>query len=84
MLETVGTVDDFVRAVEQVPGMEWLAEVEEEEIPPDDDFFALYQDGEARPGKSLRGRLFMVFTNQVALQQMLSLWDEWQSNERLP
>ena len=84
VLETVGTVDDFVRAVEQVPGMEWLAEVEEEEIPPDDDFFALSQDGEARPGKSLRGRLFMVFTNQVALQQMLSLWDEWQSNERLP
>ena len=84
MLETVGTVDNFIRAVEQVPGMEWLAEVEEEEIPPDDDFFALSQDGEARPGKTLRGRLFMVFTNQDALKQMLSLWDAWQSDERLP
>ena len=58
MLETVGTVDNFIRAVEQVPGMEWLAEVEEEEIPPDDDFFALSQDGEARPGKTLRGQGF--------------------------
>ena len=84
VLETVGTVDNFIRAVEQVPGMEWLAEVEEEEIPPDDDFFALSQDGEVRPGKTLRGRLFMVFTNQDALKQMLSLWDEWQSDERLP
>ena len=83
VLETVGTVDNFIRAVEQVSGMEWLAEVEEEEIPPDDDFFALADDGGARPGKTLRGRLFMVFTNQAALQQMLSLWGEWQTKERL-
>ena len=33
VLETVGTVDNFIRAVEHIPGMEWLAEVEEEEIP---------------------------------------------------
>ena len=84
VLETVGTVDDFIRAVERVPGMEWLAEVEEEEIPPDDDFFALNQGGERRPDKALRGRIFMVFTNQTALQQMLSLWDDWQSDNRLP
>ena len=41
VLETIGTVDGFIRAVEKVPGMEWLGEIEEEEIPPDDDFFAL-------------------------------------------
>ena len=84
VLETVGTVDEFVRAVEAVPGMEWLAEIEAEEIPPDDDFFALTRDGEARPDKALRGRVFMVFTNQTALQQMISLWNEWQSDRRLP
>ena len=84
VLETVGTVDEFIRAVEAVPGMEWLAEVEAEEIPPDDDFFALTRDGEARPDKALRGRVFMVFTNQTALQQMISLWNEWQSDRRLP
>ena len=84
VLETVGTVDNFIRAVERVPGMEWLAEVEEEEIPPDDDFFALNKRGERRPDKSLRGRIFMVFANQAALEQMLSLWDDWQSNNRLP
>ena len=84
VLETVGTVDDFIRSVERVPGMEWLAEVEDEEIPPDDDFFALADDGEARPDKTLRGRIFMVFANQAALQQMISLWEEWQSHEKLP
>ena len=84
VLETVGTVGEFVRAVEAVPGMEWLAEIETEEIPPDDDFFALAGDGEARPDKALRGRVFMVLTNQTALQQMISLWNEWQSDRRLP
>lgn len=84
VLETVGTVDDFVRAVERVPGMEWLAEIEEEEIPPDDDFFALGNRQQDRSDKPLRGRLFMLFTNQGALQQMLSLWAIWQADEDLP
>ena len=84
VLETVGTVDEFIHAVEAVPGMEWLAEVEVEEVPPDDDFFALSGDGEARPGKALRGRIFMVFTNQAALEQMISLWKRWLSDGELP
>ena len=84
VLETVGTVDEFIRAVEAVPGMEWLAEIETEEIPPDDDFFALDKGGEERQGKTLRGRVFMVFTNQAALQQMVSLWERWLSDGRLP
>ena len=84
VLETVGTVDEFIHAVEAVPGMEWLAEVEAEEIPPNDDFFALAGDGEARPDKALRGRVFLVLTNQAALQQMVSLWERWQSDRKLP
>ena len=84
VLETVGTVDEFIRAVEAVPGMEWLAEVESEGIPPDDDFFALADDGETRRDKDLRGRIFMVFTNQDALQQMISLWEKWLSDRNLP
>lgn len=83
VLETVGTVDEFIRAVERVSGMEWLAEIEEDEIPPDDDFFAL-DNGEERTEKPLRGRLFMLFTNQEALQQMFSLWTDWQAGEKLP
>ena len=84
VLETVGTVDEFIHAVGRVPGMEWLAEVEAEEIPPDDDFFALASDGEARPDRDLRGRVFMVLTNQAALQQMVSLWKSWLSDRPLP
>lgn len=46
VLETVGAVDRFVRAVERIPGMEWLAEVEDVDMPPDDDFFIRTTAGE--------------------------------------
>ena len=84
VLETVGAVDDFMRAVERVPGMEWLAEVEVEGIPPDDDFFATADDGETRLDKDLRGRVFLVFSDQDALKYMMSLWKTWQSGDKLP
>jgi hypothetical protein len=84
VLETVGTVEGFIRAVEKIPGMEWLGEIEEEEIPPDDDFFALDERLRSRPDKPLRGRLFMIFTNQTARRQMLSLWGTWQASRDLP
>ena len=82
VLETVGAVDRFVQAVESIPGMEWLAEVEDVDIPPDDDFFARTNAGE-RADRSLGGRLFMVFANQTALDQMLSLWQLWRDSQRL-
>ena len=84
VLETVDTVEHFIRAVEKVPGMEWLAEIEEADIPPDDDFFEVTDSGKRRPDKTLRGRLFVLFTNQVALRILLSMWKEWQENGRLP
>ncbi|MEM7248531.1 MAG: S8 family peptidase [Acidobacteriota bacterium] len=84
VLEAVGTVDGFIRAVEKIPGMEWLAEIEREDVPPDDDFFALDDNEQRRPDKALGCRLFMIFTNQSALQQMLSLWGSWQADQKLP
>ena len=84
VLETIDTVEHFIRAVEKIPGMEWLAEIEETDIPPDDDFFEVTDSGERRPGKTLRGRLFMLFTNQDALRIVLSMWKEWHENGRLP
>ena len=84
VLETIGTVDGFLRAVEKVSGMEWLTEVDREGIPPDDDFFAVSSSGKAKPGYALRGRLFVIFANHEALQQMLSLWQDWKSERELP
>lgn len=83
VLETVGTVENFIVAVRNVEGMEWLGETEEEDIPPDDDFFVAHKKTQARTDKSMRGRLFLVLSNQQALQQMLSLWNAWKAGQRL-
>jgi len=83
VFETVGSVEDFIVAVRNVEGMEWLGEIEEEDIPPDDDFFALDSQGRRKSDKTLRGRIFLVFSNHRALEQMLSFWQRWQRGERL-
>ena len=84
VLETVGSIEDFIVAVQNIEGMEWLGEIEEEDIPPDDDFFALDKKGVRKPEKTLRGRAFLVFSNQQALNNMLSLRKMWDREEQLP
>ncbi len=84
VLETIGPVDDFIVAVRNVRGLEWLGEIEEEDIPPDDDFFIADHEGCPRTDKLLRGRLFLILSNQQALQQMLSLWSSWKAGQGLP
>lgn len=83
VLETVGPVEGFIVAVRNIEGLEWLGEVEEEDIPPDDDFFVADREGAARLDKTLRGRVFLILTNQQALQQLLSLWDSWKAGNVL-
>ena len=84
VLETVGSVENFIRTVEKIPGLEWLAEIDETEITPDDDFYEVTGKGKPLLDKTLKGRLFMLFTNQDALRQVVSMWTEWQKNRRLP
>jgi hypothetical protein len=64
--------------------MEWLGAIDEEDIPPDDDFFATRLSGTERSDARLRGRLFLVLANQLALQQLLRLWDTWKAGGSLP
>jgi len=75
VLETVGTITDFINAVRRIDGMEWLAEIDEEELLADEDFF----DSE-NPAKALGGRLFLIMTNQGAMREMLRLWNAFQEH----
>ncbi|NCO68576.1 MAG: S8 family peptidase [Nitrospirae bacterium] len=36
VIETTGKIEDFQRAVRAIPGLEWLAEIDEEEVSPDE------------------------------------------------
>lgn len=73
VLETVGTVEDFYKAVRRIHGLEWLTEWDEEDIPPNEDF---YKDEDHREDR-LRGRLYLVMTNYSGLGNLLSLWREF-------
>ena len=82
VLETIGGVDDFVVAVRNTPGLEWLGEYEEEDIPPDDDFYKTKEDGTKRDGEGLlKGRLYLVMTNHAAMHQILSLWHNYSTKK---
>lgn len=79
VIETIGSVDRFVNAVKQIPEMEWLGEVEEELIPPDEDF----QDARD-PKKQLSGCLYLVMTDRRAVEALLSLWERYRRDRAAP
>lgn len=75
VIEIIGNVADFSNAVKKIEGLEWLGEIEEDEIAPDNNFFDV-----KKPEKTLNGRLFLTMTNQRALNEMLSLWETYKED----
>jgi len=73
VLEIAGTVDEFANAVRRVKGLEWLAEWDVDELAADDDFYR-----EADREHALSGRLFLLMSNQVAMEQLIRLWRQYQ------
>ena len=78
VIETLGAVENFANAIKRIEGLEWLGEIELEEIEPDEDFY-----DESNPEKSLSGRLYVVMSNQRALEEMLSLWRRYQQDSTM-
>lgn len=72
VLEIAGEVADFARAVQRIEGLEWLAEIAGDEVDTDDDFYEVDKKGQ-RKERPLSVRLFMVFSNQTALAQLLDV-----------
>jgi len=75
VIETVGNVEDFANAVRRVDGLEWMGEIETDEIAPDEDFY-----DEQKADRPLSGRLYLVMTNQRALEELVSLWQRYQAD----
>ncbi len=76
VFETVGTIDKFANAIKRIEGLEWMGEIESDEIAPDQDFY-----DESTPQKELSGRLYLIMANQKALDEMLSLWRRYQADQ---
>ncbi len=78
VIETIGGIDKFANAVKYIEGLEWMGEIEVDEITPDEDFFDA-----SKPAKELSGRLYLIMTNQRALDEMLSLWRRYQADANM-
>jgi Subtilase family. len=78
VIETIGNVEDFANAVRRVDGFEWMGEIETDEIAPDEDFY-----DEQKADRPLSGRLYLVMTNQRALEELVSLWASYQSDPNM-
>jgi hypothetical protein len=81
VLEVAGILDDFFKAVKLTPGMEFLMEYQTE-FTADDDFHHESEDG-LEIDKPVGARLFLTMTNQQALRQLLSYWNEYKKPKNL-
>ena len=82
VIEIAGSVNEFRQAIEAI-GLEWLAEWDIDDVPPDEDFFESNSKGE-RTSKSVKGRMFLSLGNEAGMRELLSLWEQWRNNQTLP
>ncbi len=82
VIETRGRIEDFYRAAQAI-GMDWLGEIDLEDLAPDDDFWLADKNTGARTDKPLDGRLYLGMTNQRAMSELLRLWALYCDNQEL-
>ena len=76
VLETIGSQEAFYKAAKRLHA-DWLFEFAAE-FDQDDDFHA--EGDDANRGEPLKGRMYLVGTNQRALTELLALWRRYQAN----
>lgn len=76
------TADDFARAVRDVEGLEFLAGFDFDMVEPDEDFFYEAADG-TRAEDLVQQSLYMVMTNARAVDQLISLFQQWQADPKI-
>lgn len=81
VLELAGTVEGFMRAVAGVEGLEFLAEHDQDEVEPDDDFHYT-QDGRATDS-AVPETLYMVMTSSQAVAELVSLFGLWRTDPKV-
>jgi hypothetical protein len=79
VLETIGRVEEFYKALRGVHGLEWMGEFDLEDLAPDRDF---YNVGSVED--LLQGRVYLVLHNQEGLSQLRSLWMIFKNNPEHP
>ena len=84
VFEIAGTVDDFLRALRRIDGLEFMAEIDEE-FASDDDFAVQHQKSKKdRPEKNVPGHFYLAMPDIEALRQLVGLWQIWQTSKKMP
>src|ERR1700685_1118593 len=78
VLEVAGELKDFVRAVQRIGGLEFLAEEAQDLLEPDEEFAAVDREGHRH---RYARQLFLMASDAAAWQQLLSLWERFQRGE---
>lgn len=73
VIETLtDSVENVAKAAAKIPGLEWLAERDLDDVPPEHGFV----DGKT-PDQLIARRLYALMSSQAAMEQLLTLWREW-------
>lgn len=78
VMETSNRIDGLQKAVVSIPGLEWLAEMDVDDI----DLHDIYDESTGKQVKG--GRFYLLSSNKQATDSLLGLWNKYQSGEQLP
>ncbi len=78
VFDLAGTVEEFLRAATGIEGLEFLADLEGDEVEADDDFYVA--DGKSS-AKLVPQSLYMVMTNAQAVRELVRLFGLWQQDQ---
>ncbi len=77
VMETSSQIDGLQNAVRRIQGLEWLAEIDVEDI----ELHDLY---DTETGKKVKGgRFYVLSSNKSATDELLRLWNKHQAGEKL-
>jgi hypothetical protein len=71
VLETVGSIENFERAVRAINGLEWLAEIDSKELLPDEDYYQKFK---------VVKRFFAEKIEVIDSKQSKKIWEALQEN----
>jgi hypothetical protein len=78
VFDLAGTVDRFLRACEGIDGLEFLADLQEDQVAADDDFY--YEDQDDVSDDGVPQSLYMVMSNAEAVRELVRLFELWQQD----
>lgn len=78
VFDLAGTVDRFLRACEGIDGLEFLADLQEDQVAADDDFY--YEDQDEVSDDGVPQSLYIVMSNAGAVIELVRLFELWQQD----